>query len=459
MKKFLTPLVFLGALNAFAQSIGTVNTAPSNLTECTTVSYTITGSLPGNLGLTNFTSPLTGFTQTINLYAAAGGPADFPTQLTLAPYVAGTYTIVTKLWVNGAVVDTETIARVVGPAVNPDAGTNGAQTFCTSDPTIPLFSLLGGSPDPGGVWTDPTGTVVPGGNFDPGVGLPGVYTYLIAVQPPCVSDDAQVTISYLPNTNPGLPGQVPVCAIGGGPDLNLFLYLQNMPQAGGTWTKPGGGAHSGTYVPATDPIGVYTYTIVGLPPCGNPSSTVTLQPVPETDAGQGSAAFACYNDVSIELASFVTGTPSPDGDWYNPIGTIIGPLTTVINATVDPAGLYEYVVYGSICPNDTALVDLTYIQPPCTPGFEEFLGNVSSFEVMPNPTEGLVTLELELYSAAGRQQLDVLDVNGVVVLSQVLAGNGTWYRNDIDLGGLAKGAYVLRVTSADGLAVQRVLVL
>lgn len=458
MNRILTPLVLLGALSANAQSIGTVSTSPSNLTECTPVTFTITGSLPGNLGLTNFVPTLVGNTQTIDLYAANGGPSDFPAQLTLAPYAAGTYTIIAKLWVNNNVVDTETITRVVGPAVNPDAGTNSSQTFCTSDANVPLISLLGGSPDPGGVWTAPNGTPIPNGQFDPGVSLPGVYTYLISVQPPCISDDAQVTISYLPNNDPGLPGLVPVCVLGGGPNLDLFLYLQGTPQTGGTWTKPGGGAHSGTYVPGVDPTGDYTYTVPGLPPCGNPSSTVTVQPVPETNAGVGSPASVCYNDPAVLLSQYLTGNPSPDGDWYDPLENIIGGINTIIDANTAPAGLYKYLVYGSLCPNDTAFVTLSYIPPPCTPGFEELEGNVARFEVMPNPTEGLVTLELELFAAGSRQQLDVLDVNGAVVLSQVLAGNGTWFRTEVDLSGLAKGAYVMRITSVDGQAVQRVLV-
>jgi len=457
MNRTLTPLALLLAMNLQAQSIGTVSTSPANLTSCTLVNFTITGSGLGNQGLTNFVPTLSGTTLTIELYTGAGG-VPFPAQFALGPYPAGTYTITVKLEYNNNFVDQETITRVIATGTNANAGTNASVTLCTSDANVPLISLLGGNPDPGGVWSDPNGTIVSNGIFDPGVSLPGTYTYLISVLPPCQSDDAQVTISYLPNNNPGLPGTVPVCALGGGPNINLFLYLGNNPMTGGTWTKPGGGAHNGTYVPGVDPVGVYTYTVPGIAPCGNPSSTVTVQAVPPMNAGNGTAAAVCGNAPPFDLSTYLTGSPDPNGDWYDPSDNIVGPLNYIITPPSSPQGLWKYVVYGSLCPNDTAFVPLSYIPPPCTPGFEELAGNVASFEVMPNPTEGMVTLELELRSATGRQQLDVLDVHGAVVMSEVLTGTGTWFRTDLDLGGLAKGAYVLRVTSPDGRAGKRVMV-
>jgi hypothetical protein len=457
MYRTLTPLALLLALQVQAQSIGTVNTSPANLTTCTLVNFNITGSVPGSQGLTNFVPTLTGNTLTIELFTGPGGQP-FPAQFALGPYPAGTYTIIVKLEYNNNFVDQETITRVIAQGVNPNAGTNGSATLCTSDANVPLISLLGGNPDPGGVWTDPNGTVVANGIFDPGVSLSGTYNYLISVLSPCISDDAQVTISYLPNNNPGLPGVVNVCSLGGGPNINLFLYLANNPDAGGTWAKPGGGAHNGTYVPGVDPVGVYTYTVPGLPPCGPPSSTVTVQAVPPMNAGTGTAAAVCSNAPPFDLSTFLTGSPDPNGDWYDPFDVIVGPLNYIITPPSSPTGTYKYVVYGSLCPNDTSFVPLSYIPPPCNPGFEEMTGNVASFEVMPNPTEGLVTIELELRSAVERQQLDVVDVHGAVVMTEVLSGGGTWYRKDLDLGSLAKGAYVLRITSPDGRAVKRVMV-
>ena len=42
---------------------------------------------------------------------------------------------------------------------------------------------------------------------------------------------------------------------------NLFNSLGGTPQAGGSWTGPGGGAHSGVLDPAVGPAGTYTYTV------------------------------------------------------------------------------------------------------------------------------------------------------------------------------------------------------
>lgn len=65
-----------------------------------------------------------------------------------------------------------------------------------------------------------------------------------------------------------------VCANQG--PVSLFAALGGTPNPGRNMDRPGGGANNGTLVPGTDPAGVYTYTVTGIPPCSPASATVTV---------------------------------------------------------------------------------------------------------------------------------------------------------------------------------------
>lgn len=75
----------------------------------------------------------------------------------------------------------------------PDAGSNVSVTLCANDPPVQLITLLGGSPQPGGVWTGPSGgTVAP--VLNPAIGPAGLYTYTVAGTPPCAQAQAFLAI-------------------------------------------------------------------------------------------------------------------------------------------------------------------------------------------------------------------------------------------------------------------------
>jgi hypothetical protein len=80
----------------------------------------------------------------------------------------------------------------------PDAGTGGTVTLCEDDPPTTLFDLLGGTPDAGGTWTGPGGPS--SGTFTPGVSQPGLYTYTVGGQPPCVAAVSTLAVLLDPCT-------------------------------------------------------------------------------------------------------------------------------------------------------------------------------------------------------------------------------------------------------------------
>ncbi|HRD53645.1 MAG TPA: hypothetical protein PKY96_13455 [Flavobacteriales bacterium] len=75
----------------------------------------------------------------------------------------------------------------------PNAGSSTSVTLCQNAPATQLITLLGGTPDGGGVWTNPVGTPI-SGIFTPGTSQPGLYTYTVTGLPPCADAQAFVAV-------------------------------------------------------------------------------------------------------------------------------------------------------------------------------------------------------------------------------------------------------------------------
>ncbi|MBK9195941.1 MAG: hypothetical protein IPO17_13400 [Flavobacteriales bacterium] len=242
----------------------------------------------------------------------------------------------------------------VTESIASDAGTNGVLTLCSSDAAVNLFGLLGGAPQAGGNWTAPGGAAH-GANYDPAIDGPGVYTYTIPAAPPCPAVSSTVTVTENLAPNAGLNGALAICA--NDPITDLLLSLGGLPQIGGTWTAPGGGAHSGNYDPTTDAPGVYTYTIVGIAPCTNASATVSVTENAAPNAGSNGALTICDNSVALDMFLSLGGAPQGGGTWTAPGGAAHG---ANYDPSIDAPGIYTYTVAGvAPCGNATATVTVT----------------------------------------------------------------------------------------------------
>lgn len=240
-----------------------------------------------------------------------------------------------------------------------DAGIDGAVTLCISSPVTDLFASLGGTPDSGGSWTAPGGGAFDG-TFTPGTDAQGVYTYNVTALAPCANASATVTVAVVSLPDPGSAGVMTLCTSGAAQDL--FAVLGGTPDAGGTWTAPGGGAHSGSLDPATDAAGVYTYTINVPPPCASVSSTVTISLQAPPDPGLNGAELLCVTSPAIDLFGSLQGSPDAGGIWTAPGGGAFGGAFT---PGTDAPGTYTYTVPGiAPCPNASASVDVAVTSIP-----------------------------------------------------------------------------------------------
>lgn len=240
----------------------------------------------------------------------------------------------------------------------PDPGTNGAVSICATGATVNLIGQLGGSPDAGGVWTGPAPPLAGGdlGTFDPSINVAGTYTYTVTgTACPGVSADVVVTITPAPDA--GINGSHDFCSS----DLpaNLFNDLGGTPDNGGAWTGPSvlSGGDLGTFDPATNVAGVYTYT-VSAAGCANATSNVTVTIETAPDAGSNGSITYCVTDPASDLFNELIGTPDNGGSWSGPSSLTGGDMGTFTPGT-NTAGTYTYAVSGTNCPTAAADVVVT----------------------------------------------------------------------------------------------------
>lgn len=144
-----------------------------------------------------------------------------------------------------AVVDSVLVSP--DPSLNP--GLFNAFTVCASQPTFSLRDSLNGTPDPGGVWTNSAGAVVPD-LFNPLTGASGTYTYTITSAAGCVASQ-QLEITIIPADDPSCCGEVDA----GEPAFSctLSIALNAIPgNTGlGVWTGPPGALFANASAPQT----------------------------------------------------------------------------------------------------------------------------------------------------------------------------------------------------------------
>lgn len=461
LSALFSSVLLAGSLFAQPANITNATCAPAAPTECDLITITLFGTLPNGVVLMSFNPVNVGTTWTVTVNCGVTGEdiPVFPQAIpSFAPQPPGTYTFTFNLIYNGNQVDTYTMTVIVGPGQTPDPGEYAEHDVCTAGPTINMFTQLGGTPDPGGAWYDPNSAVLANGNFIPGVSIEGLYTYSFDYMDgvPCQDVSQQVFMHYLPNGDPGVGSTLQVCN-GPAPAINLFTQLTGTPQTDGVWAPALPGGHLGTFTPGTNSPGTYTYTVPGTGGCADPHSTMVLQGQAPPNAGNGATHIICEQDTSIALNSLITGEANT-GAWYESGGFFMGVFGQVISALVYPEGTYYYVITSPFCPSDTAVLILDYQLDPCFEGIGDVQGNVARFELLPNPASDQLVLEVELLTAGSTLTLDLFDVNGQSVRSERLAVNGSLSRTYLDVSTLAKGAYLVRITTPEGSAARRLMV-
>lgn len=244
---------------------------------------------------------------------------------------------------------TSTVTVTINPI--PNAGTNGSLIVCSNDPSQDLFDSLEGTPDTGGIWSPALASGT--GMFNPAQDVAGIYTYTVKGISPCGEASATVNVTVNPKAEPGTNGSLILCFDSAPEDL--FNSLGGTPETGGIWT-PALTSGTGIFDPAQDAAGTYTYSVAGITPCGEATSTVTVTVNPLPNAGTNGSLILCSNDPSQNLFNSLEGTPDAGGTWSPALASGTG----IFNPAQDASGIYTYTVKGiSPCGEASATVDVT----------------------------------------------------------------------------------------------------
>ncbi len=229
-----------------------------------------------------------------------------------------------------------------------------------------MVQRLTGNPTLGGDWFQ--GTMPHDGIFSPNSTPAGVYvyTYVVEGQSPCANDTARLTITLYPKVDAGENGTASFCS--NSADAPLFPFLTGTPQTGGTWRKPGGQTHSGTFQPGLDPAGVYRYKRTATAPCLSDSATVTVTVNQLPVSGSNGLRVVCGNENAFPLINSLGGNPSPGGSWSGPPGN-----PGVYIPSSNSPGVFFYTVPGvAPCPNSISSVTVQE-NAPAVAGNDAFL--------------------------------------------------------------------------------------
>lgn len=242
----------------------------------------------------------------------------------------------------------------------PNAGVDGTTTQCSTNSPFDLATILGGSPDPGGIWKNAANVTVPA-TFTPGTTPTGVYRYVVPGAAPCPSDTGQVTVNVNPAPVAGTNGSIVVCS--DDDPVDLFALLGGSPNSGGTWKNPNNQNNNGAYIPGPGAVqGGYTYTVPGTSPCSNASAVVTVTQHRRPVAGTSAGLPLCSTAAPVNLFNSLGGTPDAGGTWTGPGGTT---SNGVFIPSAAGTFAYKYKVTGTApCDPDSATVTVTVTQAP-----------------------------------------------------------------------------------------------
>src|SRR5690606_6559451 len=228
--------------------------------------------------------------------------------------------------------------------------------------TLDLFDALFGTPDTTGTWVGPLPTS--NGNIGTvnvtsmnAAASPYIFSYSVSSET-CPTHTATVSIYIIEGPDPGENGTLILCDNDAA--QNLFDSLEGTPEPGGIWS-PALASGTGVFDPAQDAPGTYTYTVQGVPPCGDSSATVEVTVNPQANPGTNGNLTLCYDSTPTDLFNSLGGSPQSGGSWWPALTSGTG----VFDPAQDLEGTYTYSISGdSPCGIVTATVAVTIIPPP-----------------------------------------------------------------------------------------------
>jgi hypothetical protein len=351
------------------------------------------------------------------LDAGAGGTSylwsNNSTSQTVNLNMGGTYSVTVTNQFSCTGVDSVTISMGTPPPVN--LGAN--QTLCNGQ----SITLNAGNPGSTYNWSNGATTQTIS------VTTPGLYIVEVTAPSGCAGSDTVNIAGSALSVNLGQPQDI--CG-------NGFVILDaGNPGNNYSWNT---GATTQTISVSTP--GSYSVTVTDPAGCDAVASTNVGQ-LPGITAGINSPATAnLFQNIQFNDASSPTpsswewdfGDGSPVSTQQNPTHTFVSLGTFTVRLIADD---------GQCRDTTTTQVEVNnYVGV----GEEDF---AAAMELYPNPSDGVFHLYLELFRPRDLE-IAVTDLSGKVMF-QKNERNAFVYKGDIDLSGIARGVYILRLSTGD----------
>jgi hypothetical protein len=465
-----TPTTVAGSNGTFSASpnglvFTSTATGEINLSASATGTYTVTYSTSGVCGSNssqqvtitnspnaNFTFNGTSFCQggaSVSPFFASGASAGTfsatPAGLVFANAATG------EIDLSTSAAGTYTVTNTIAASGGCGAATANAVIIIGSQPVIgPLNDItvcegssatftLSGSPVASYSWTGPNG--FSSNQQNPALGsvttaMSGVYTVTVS-QNGCSSQGSlNLTVNAAPNVIfNALPAAV--CEDSG------VITLVGQP-AGGVFSGPG--VSGTTFDPVVAGTGTHniTYSVTSVNGCVG-SSTQTIEVRTTPTAGFTAQITAPGNNVTITDNSTGANFYSYDfGDGSAP------------QTSATPSHQYTALGTFTITQTLTALGGCisTATQTVTITTLAVAADLSSTIKLYPNPTTGVVNLDLSGQLTSGKVTVEVYNVLGELIISRTVSGNS---QQMIDLSTHAAGTYTVRIRTADQVLVKQVM--
>ena len=292
------------------------------------------------------------------------------TDVSISGVPGGVYTLVAN---SGSCTVTESFTITDIPGTNAGIGgaildqCDNAGIFDTVDPA----SLLGGTPDGGGTWTDVDGSgAFFFGMFSPSTAGAGTWNFSYLVDDgngtSCSLDSSSVTIVVHPAPNAGGDASATACVAAS--SLNLEAELAN-PDTGGMWLDldATGVLTDSIFDVSGVTLGDYNvaYAVPGNAGCEADTAFITVQIVSAPNAGTSGTIDACDDEFTLDPTDGLIGSPDAGGDWIDVDGSgafFFGNFSPTLAGAGDWD--FTYTVSAAGCPDASATVTVVVNASP-----------------------------------------------------------------------------------------------
>lgn len=275
----------------------------------------------------------------------------------------------------------------IGVIQNSNPGSDTVQVICVYDELeLNLYSLLGGTPDKGGVFVDVDGS---NGAFNPSTNilttklLPGEGVFRFEYEfnsPSCPRAFATVTINNTAAAFPGTSATVDICKDAA--SINLFDSLGGTPFTPGKWYNEEGDEVSSNniynFVPSNFDAGthVFSYEVNGVPPCNaKQNATVTVNVFDVPNAGQDVSVVLCRSAGVLNLEDYLDTGADKGGAFSDDdnTGALNGNFLDM-SLLGDQTYNFTYTVSNSSCTPRLSLMSVrpTVVEPPTVASNQTF---------------------------------------------------------------------------------------